>query len=395
MKYSERQVLNAIKNGINKRQLLVGVIPTRTLDYNLAKFVSSGFILKEVVNREAIYSITTRGVAALNEFRDFSGIEITHTPSELVEIFNKELIRQVILKDKILQDIIVTIPFCYGRLGRNSAGVTANMISSAGRGKTMISKIWQEIAENPSYVDCKDIFGGPGIETRFKNAVESNPDIMVVDEVSQLMGSKLAALQSHTREHIYPLVMIGNPSSKKADYKSDTFHGWLQSVYDGGNHVARSFMDRINLFIYLEKLTQKDDNGQLIDIFFDTNMVDLSEFGAYVKQQKHKNPLPSKEASEMFKEMVLKIREYVDDNTNLTLPRTSGAESPQVLKISHFTGGENMARFQISLMILARGMALRDDSSEIKPEYFETAFDWYFYFLDQIYKIRMRRKVGL
>lgn len=395
MKYSERQVLNAIKNGINKRQLLVGVIPTRTLDYNLAKFVSSGFILKEVVNREAIYSITTRGVAALNEFRDFSGIEITHTPSELVEIFNKELTRQVILKDRILQDIIVTIPFCYGRLGRNSAGVTANMISSAGRGKTLISKIWQEVAENPSYVDCKDIFGGPGIETRFKNAVESNPDIMVIDEVSQLMGSKLAALQSHTRDHIYPLVMIGNPSSKKADYRADTFHGWLQSVYEGGNHVARSFIDRINLFVYLEKLTSKDDNGQLIDIFFDTKTSDLSEFGAYVKQQKQKNPLPSNESSEMFKDMVARIRSYVEDNPTIKLRPYDESGVEPVIKITDFTGGENMARFQISLMILARGMALRDDSPEIRPEYFETAFDWYFYFLDQIYRIKMRRKVGL
>ncbi len=395
MKYSERQVLNAIKNGINKRQLLVGVIPTRTLDYNLAKFVSCGFISKEVVNREAIYSITSRGVTALNEFRDFSGVEITHTPSELIGVFNKELTRQVILKDRILQDIIVTIPFCYGRLGRNSAGVTANMISSAGRGKTIISKIWQEIAENPSYVDCKDIFGGPGIETRFKNAVESNPDIMVVDEVSQLMGSKLAALQSHTREHIYPLVMIGNPSSKKADYRADTFHGWLQSVYEGGNHVARSFIDRINLFVYLEKLTSKDDNGQLIDIFFDTKTSDLSEFGAYVKQQKQKNPLPSNESSEMFKDMVARIRSYVEDNPTIKLRPYDESGVEPVIKITDFTGGENMARFQISLMILARGMALRDDSPEIRPEYFETAFDWYFYFLDQIYRIKMRRKIGL
>lgn len=395
MKYSERQILNAINNGINKRKMLIGVIPTRTLDYTLANLVSSGLVSKEIVNREANYSITQKGVFKLNEFKDFSNVEINNEPKTIVDSLRKEMTKQVILKDKTLEDILVTIPFCHGRLGRNSAGVTVDLISSAGRGKTIISKIWQEVTENPSYVDCKDVFGGPGIENRFKSAVESNPDIMIVDEVSQLRGSKLAALQSHTRDHIYPLVMIGNPSSKKSDYKEDTFHGWLQSIYDGGNVVARSFMDRINLFVYLNNLTAKDDNGQLIDIFFDTKIADLSEFGAYLKQQKQKNPTPTKEATESFKIAVSKIRQFVEHTKTIDVRVSGNVDVVPKIKVSDLTGGENMARFQISLMILARGMALRDNSPEIKPEYFETAFDWYFYFLDQIYRLKMRRKVGL
>lgn len=394
MNYRSLEVLRAVKNGFNTRQQLIEVIPRATVDNVLKNLTSDNLLEKAINNKEAYFSLTPKGRIELQKAKDFSKIQITRKPNELLEMFRAELINQVILPEKTLQEMIMTVPFCYGRIGRQYASITSYFISASGRGKSIIMDIYQDLFENPSYLDCKDIFGNKGIETRFANVVKNNPDMAIFEEVSSIYGSKLTSLQSHLNSHIFPVVFTGNPSSSKADYKIDTFHGWLQFMYMSGKHNARSFIDRINLFIYLPKLQPRKER-ELIDIFFDENMIDLSEVGAYIKQQKAKNPNISNDSRKRFIEIRDKVRYFVEHEKFIDTKIIDPDGVMQKIDITEFTGGENMARFEISLMILARGMALRDDSPDIKPEYFETAFDWYFYFLDQIYKIKMRKKVGL
>jgi len=387
-------VLVEVRNGRDSRQKLLEVFPRGTLDHALKTLLDNGYVQKSLKDKEIMLTITTKGFEAIRSSKDFSKVKITRTPQELLETFKAELTNQVILLDKTLQDMIATVPFCSGRIGRQFAAVTAYFVSTSGRGKSVIMDIYKDLFENPAYLDCKDLWSDRGIENKFKRIASGNPDIAIFEEVSQLYGSKLTSLQSNLNNHVYPVVFTANPSSQKTNYKNDTFHGWLHSVYLTGKHASRSFIDRINLFIYLPKLQPRKER-ELIDIFFDENVIDLSEVGAYVKAQKGKNPKPSPDAQKQFIEIRDKVKDYVEHNPTLTLPKQPYQDVIQQIDLTDFTGGENMARFEISLMILARGMAIRDDSREITPDYFETAFDWYFYFLGQIYRIKMRREVGL
>jgi hypothetical protein len=289
-------------------------------------------------------------------------------------------------------DMFVTIPFCYGAVGRNTFGLMPVLLSSPGRGKTVLVKIYQEITENTQYIDCKDILTQGGIENRFKHAIASDPDILVVDEFSQIWGSKLTALQSLIAEHEYPVLLLGNPSTHitKYNFQEIPITQWISNIYKGEQHATRSFLDRVNIYIYFPDLKVKKENDErLLEILFSDSTGDLTVVGAYLKQQKTMNPKPNTDGAAYFAELIQLFQGYMETNPELELGNKiidlDGV--PKHISLCDFIGWHNQVRFKISIITLARGIAIRDNNRFVTPDYFRTAFSWYFYFVKQLYGI--------
>lgn len=387
-------IMLAIKNGKTTRKELVETFPRSTLDYNMNNLKMDGFVKCEIVNKEAVYSITEKGNNYMHTIKNFDGVDINIPSKEIMQLLKNEITNQIIIEDETLLDMFVTIPFCYGAVGRNSFGLMPMILSSPGRGKTILVKIYQEITENTQYIDCKDILTQGGIENRFKHAIASDPDILVVDEFSQIWGSKLTALQSLIAEHEYPVLLLGNPSTHitKYNYKETPITQWVSNINKSEQHTSRSFLDRVNLHIYFPDLKQKKDNDKrLLNILFDDSVDNLTIVGAYLKQQKNKNPKPNADAVEYFAELIETFQQYMQTNPEIDIQKKvidlDGV--PKTIRLGDLIGYDNQVRFKISLAMLARGIALRDNNPQIVPDYFRTSFSWYFYFAKQLYGIDM------
>jgi hypothetical protein len=389
---------------MNTRQKLLDHFPSSTLRYYITILKNKGYLKKDTDNRAAIYQVTPEGLEYLKTMKVFSQDKRVD-PKETIDLLQEEFKKQIIFPDDTVRDIFMTIPFCAGKYGRNTIGLLANIIGDYGRGKTIISNIYKEIIPDGrfGYVDCRDIYGDRGIENTFKKITTSNPNIFVVDEFGNLRGVKLRALLKYIEQNEYPVVLLGNPSGVKADWQKDTFVGWMETALKDDTQTAHSFLNRIHIFGYMPPL-RATERKKLARIIFDEDTADLTDVGIFLQQQRRKRIRPSKEGWATLDTILDKISDQITSDKDLTVDRTietnlhgrmNVERTRENLNLEWFFGGKSGTRFQMALISLARGRAAIENSDVILPEHFEKAFDMKCHFLKQIYKIDMRKKVGL
>lgn len=389
---------------MNTRQKLLDHFPSSTLRYYITILKNKGYLKKDTDNRAAIYQVTPEGMEYLKTMKVFSQDKRVD-PKETIDLLQEEFKKQIIFPDDTVRDIFMTIPFCAGKYGRNTIGLLANIIGDYGRGKTIISNIYKEIIPDGrfGYVDCRDIYGDRGIENSFKKITTSNPHIFVVDEFGNLRGVKLRALLKYIEQNEYPVVLLGNPSGVKADWQKDTFVGWMETALKDDTQTAHSFLNRIHIFGYMPPL-RATERKKLARIIFDEDTADLTDVGIFLQQQRRKRIRPSKEGWATLDTILDKISDQITSDKDLTVDRTietnlhgrmNVERTRENLNLEWFFGGKSGTRFQMALISLARGRAAIENSDVILPEHFEKAFDMKCHFLKQIYKIDMRKKVGL
>lgn len=400
----DKEILNYIKEGINTRPKLLEYFPSSTLIFHINNLKAKGYITKETENKAAKYTITADGIKYLKTLKIFP-TDKKVDPEETIRLLGEEFDRQVIFPDNIVKDIFMTIPFCTGKYGRNTIGLLADVIGDYGRGKTIIANIYQEIIPEGrfGYVDCRDIYGDGGIENTFKKITTSNPHIFVVDEFGNLRGVKLRALLKYIEQNDYPVILLGNPSGVKADWQKDSFVGWMETALKDDTQTAHSFLNRIHIFGYMPPL-KSTERKKLARIIFDTEVGDLTDVGIFLQQQRKKRIKPSKEGWATLDTILDKISDQITSDKDLTVDRTIETNLHGRMNVEHkrenlnlewFFGGKSGTRFQMALISLARGRAAIENSDVILPEHFEKAFDMKCHILKQIYKIDMRKKVGL
>lgn len=389
---------------MNTRQKLLDHFPSSTLRYYITILKNKGYLKKDTDNRAAIYQVTPEGLEYLKTMKVFSQDKRVD-PKETIDLLQEEFEKQIIFPDDTVRDIFMTIPFCTGKYGRNTIGLLANIIGDYGRGKTIIANIYKEIIPDGrfGYVDCRDIYGDGGIENTFKKITTSNPNIFVVDEFGNLRGVKLRALLKYIEQNEYPVVLLGNPSGAKADWQKDSFVGWMETALKDDTQTAHSFLNRIHIFGYMPPL-RATERKKLARIIFDEDTADLTDVGIFLQQQRKKRIKPSKEGWATLDTILDKVSDQITSDKDLTVDRIietnmhgrmSVERTRENLNLEWFFGGKSGTRFQMALISLARGRAAIENSDVILPEHFEKAFDMKCHFLKQIYKIDMRKKVGL
>lgn len=400
----DKEILNYIKEGIDTRPKLLEYFPSSTLIFHINNLKAKGYLTKQTDNRSAKYIITNDGIKYLKTIKIFSP-EKKVDPKETIDLLQEEFKKQIIFPDDTVRDIFMTIPFCQGRYGRNTIGLLANIIGDYGRGKTIIANIYKEIIPDGrfGYVDCRDIYGDGGIENTFKKITTTNPHIFVVDEFGNLRGVKLRALLKYIEQNEYPVILLGNPSGIKADWQKDTFVGWMETALKDDTQTAHSFLNRIHIFGYMPPL-KATERKKLARIIFDEDTADLTDVGIFLQQQRRKRIKPSKEGWTTLDSILDKVSDQITSDKDLTVDRVietnlhgrmSVERTRENLNLEWFFGGKSGTRFQMALISLARGRAAIENSDVILPEHFEKAFDMKCHFLKQIYKIDMRKKVGL
>ena len=400
----DKEILNYIKEGIDTRPKLLEYFPSSTLIFHINNLKAKGYLTKQTDNKSAKYIITNDGIKYLKTIKIFSP-DKTVDPKETIELLTTEFNKQIIFPDDTVRDIFMTIPFCQGKYGRNTIGLLANIIGDYGRGKTIIANIYKEIIPDGrfGYVDCRDIYGDRGIENTFKKITTTNPHIFVVDEFGNLRGVKLRALLKYIEQNEYPVILLGNPSGIKADWQKDTFVGWMETALKDDTQTAHSFLDRIHIFGYMPPL-RATERKKLARIIFDEDTADLTDVGIFLQQQRRKRIRPSKEGWTALDSILDKVSDQITSDKDLTVDRTietnlhgrmNVERTRENLNLEWFFGGKSGTRFQMALISLARGRAAIENSDVILPEHFEKAFEMKCHFLKQIYKIDMRKKVGL
>lgn len=400
----DKEILNYIKEGIDTRPRLLEYFPSSTLIFHINNLKTKGYITKQTDNKSAKYAITNDGIKYLKTMKVFSQ-DKKIDPKETIEFLETEFRKQIIFPDDTVKDIFMTIPFCAGKYGRNTIGLLADIIGDYGRGKTIISNIYNEIIPEGrfGYVDCRDIYGERGIENTFRKITTSNPHIFVVDEFGNLRGVKLRALLKYIEQNDYPVILLGNPSGVKADWQKDTFVGWMETALKDDTQTAHSFLNRIHIFGYMPPL-KPNERKRLARIIFDTEIGDLTDVGIFLQQQRKKSIKPSKDGWTALDSILDKVSDQITSDKDMTTDRTIETRIHGSLHVEHtkenlnlewFFGGKSGTRFQMALISLARGRAAIENSDVILPEHFEKAFDMKCHFLKQIYKIDMRKKVGL
>lgn len=400
----DKEILAYIKEGIDTRPKLLEYFPSSTLIYHINNLKAKGYITKETENKAAKYTVTIDGIKYLKTLKIFP-TDKKVDPGETIKLFQEELEKQIIFPDDMVRDIFMTIPFCTGKYGRNTIGLLADVIGDYGRGKTILANIYQEIIPEGrfGYVDCRDIYGDRGIENSFKKITTSNPHIFVVDEFGNLRGVKLRALLKYIEQNDYPVILLGNPSGIKADWQKDTFVGWMETALKDDTQTAHSFLNRIHIFGYMPPL-RATERKKLARIIFDEDTADLTDVGIFLQQQRRKRIRPSKEGWATLDSILDKVSDQIASDKDLTVDRTietnmhgrmNVERTKENLNLEWFFGGKSGTRFQMALISLARGRAAMEDSRTIEPEHFEKAFDMKCHVFKQIYKIDIRKKVGL
>lgn len=400
----DKEILSYIKEGIDTRPKLLEYFPSSTLIYHINTLKAKGYLTKETENKAAKYTITADGIKYLKTLKIFP-TDKKVDPEETIRLLGEEFDKQIIFPDNTVKDIFMTIPFCTGKYGRNTIGLLADVIGDYGRGKTIIANMYQEIIPEGrfGYVDCRDIYGDRGIENTFKKITTTNPHIFVVDEFGNLRGVKLRALLKYIEQNEYPVILLGNPSGIKADWQKDSFVGWMETALKDDTQTAHSFLNRVHIFGYMPPL-KATERKKLARIIFDEDVGNLTDVGIYLQQQRRKKIKPSKEGWATLDTLLDKVSEYIKDAGEISIEKSVDSNlngriisdrRTDKLNLEWFFGGKSGTRFQMALISLARGRAAIENSDTILPEHFEKAFDMKCHFLKQIYRMDMRKKVGI
>lgn len=400
----DKEILSYIKEGIDTRPKLLEYFPSSTLIYHINTLKAKGYLTKKTENKAAKYTITADGIKYLKTLKIFP-TDKKVDPEETIRLLGEEFDKQIIFPDNTVKDIFMTIPFCTGKYGRNTIGLLADVIGDYGRGKTIIANMYQEIIPEGrfGYVDCRDIYGDRGIENTFKKITTTNPHIFVVDEFGNLRGVKLRALLKYIEQNEYPVILLGNPSGIKADWQKDSFVGWMETALKDDTQTAHSFLNRVHIFGYMPPL-KATERKKLARIIFDEDVGNLTDVGIYLQQQRRKKIKPSKEGWATLDTLLDKVSEYIKDAGEISIEKSVDSNlngriisdrRTDKLNLEWFFGGKSGTRFQMALISLARGRAAIENSDTILPEHFEKAFDMKCHFLKQIYRMDMRKKVGI
>lgn len=384
----QKEILKAIGNGIDTRVALIEAFPRGTVDYAISTMKNQEYLTQVTKERKAIFLLTDKAKKLIENDKD---IELKISPNEAMKLFENEFSRQIAMKDDMLKEILLTLPFCNGKYGRNTVGVFAHVIGDYGRGKSILAQLYKEIfpPSKYSYIDCRDIFSDVGVEAKFRKLSEANPHIYIVDEVGNLRGVKLRAMLQYLENHEYPAIIMGNPSGVKSNYEEDSFSDWLTNVRQDDMQTAESFLNRVHIMIFMPKLL-KEERVNVPRIIFSTDTQDLSQVRAYIARQRNKSPQPTDEAYERMDALVDATLRMVETEPIIKKSKSVTKQGKMTNvdyreDISYFTNGKSATRLIISLISLARGRALLEDSEFIEVRHFDWAFSAKFHFLKQRY----------
>lgn len=384
----QKEILKAISNGVDTRMALIEVFPRGTVDSTISSLRAQEFLTQVTKDRKVYIQLTDKAKQLLLKEID---PKLTLSPKEVMDLFENELSKQIAMKDTMLKQILLTLPFCNGQYGRNSVGIFAHVIGDYGRGKSILAQLYKEIfpPSKYSYIDCRDIFSGAGVEAKFRKLSESNPHIYIVDEVGNLRGVKLRAMLQYIENHEYPAIIMGNPAGVKSDYETDSFTNWLTNALQDDKQTGESFLNRVHLMVFMPKLL-KEERLAVPEIIFSTDTQDLSQVRAYIARQRVKSPQPTPEAFEWMNSLVETTLSIVEDEPVIKKTKTITTQGKMTIMefredLSHFTNGKSATRLIISLISLARGRALLEDSEKIEKSHFDWAFSAKFHFLKQRY----------
>ena len=356
-------------------------------------------LIKSSMTKPAFYFLSEKGKKyyedMLNrtfEFMSLSEKEILEKKEIIKEEFKREIRSQIILDNDLLE-IFTVLPFCRGRCGRNRLGITAQFIGDCGRGKDMLHEIYKDIMDSKK-VDCRDFFvDGKANLKELKSIVESYPDILFVDEIGVLFNSPRRAYQKYLDNKDFPIVFMGNPETEKIDIEMCSS---FEEIIEHTSKSGKSISDRVNLWIYFPPLTL-EEKKELPKIIFNKKDTNLGIISSYVQYAfRNYDPTWTTEAQEYFNLILENAEKLLNGERKTYYPGKKKKETPERYILrgkrgnlsekwinlhSHIEG----ARFMISIMSIARGLAMRDLRNEILGRDVLKAIELKFDFLKKLY----------
>ena len=369
--------------------------PPNTIDKAIGSLKRKGFIVSSLT-RPVKYSLTKKGERyCKDKFKrplrrmTFSHKEVLKKKDEFLESFKQEIRNQIILDEDLLE-IVTVLPFCRGRCARNKMGLLAHFIGDYGRGKDMLHEVYRDVMDSRK-IDCRGFFTEGREKLReLKNIVGSYPDILFVDEIGILHGNPRLAYQSYLDNKDFPVIFLGNPETSLDNFMNAKSFG---HIIEKSTKTGRSVLDRVHLWVFWPPLSL-EEKKKLSRVIFNRNHENLAAISNYLRfafencdpewTTKAQDCLDTilDNAEKLLKDHKASVQGHENMISKYVIEKQGKGPEKWIDLSNHIEG----ARFQIALMSLSRALAMRDLRDKILADDVMKALKIKFNFLEKIYK---------